>query len=600
MFFERHFSYIKMVLFREKTHMKETLNKLLKYPRPLFRRESFISLDGEWDFLLERSGAGEREPRYKEFPKDHLKIKVPFAYQSPASGINDKSRCDEVWYQKDFVSPHKRNERVILHIGAADYETYLYVNEKLVGKHLGGYTAFSFDITDYLKDDKAHIAICCLDSYNIYQPRGKQKWKNENFECWYQEITGIWKSVWVEVVPYVYLLNAKMTPNKEGAIDIELDVNDEKYQGFADISIKFKDKHLVKERANFSFGHACAHILIKEIHYWDLENPNLYDVIFELSSGDIVKSQFGYRFIETDKGQIYLNGEPCFMRLTLEQGYYPAGIYTFKDIKEMIDEVNLIKDCGFNGLRMHQKVEDERFYYLCDLMGLIVWSEMPSCYGFNDHSIENNKREWQEILKEHYNHPSILVWTPCNESWGVPGIRHTKEQQQFLVDLYDMTKAYDKTRLVVSNDGWSHCKTDLITLHNYIQEPERFKEEFIDILMDIVKKNKPLYKDQGYVPFADGYKYEGQPILIDEFCGIGFNVDEVNNGWGYGNKVKGVEEFLDRYNGLVKLASDCPLLAGWCMTQISDVYQEVNGLVTFERKEKFPLDELMKINRQKS
>ena len=569
----------------------------LSYPRPLFKRANFINLNGEWDFLLEESDVGERNPRYKEFPKEHLKIKVPFCYQCEESGINNKKRVDTVWYQKDVLFARSKNERVILHFDAADYLTYVYVNEKLVGTHKGGYTSFEFDITDYLIDNKAHIAVRCDDSYDLHQPRGKQKWKPENFGCWYQEVTGIWKSVWAEIVPETYIKNFKMTPVKNGAVNVKIAFN-RPIQDTLLCEILSGNKIVSSSEHSINGDSFEFNQLLNEIHYWSLEDPYLYSVRFTLSSGDQVNSIFGYRFIETKNGEILLNGNPLFMRLTLEQGYYKEGIYTFKDEQQILDEIYYIKSAGFNGLRMHQKVEDDRFYYLCDVMGLVVWSEMPSAYDFDEVMVENTKREWEEIVNQHYNHPSILVWTPCNESWGVPGIRKNKEQHQFLIDMYDLTKKLDSSRLVVSNDGWQHCKTDLVTLHNYIQEPDKFKKEFIDQLMEIVLTNEAIYHDGGFAPFAEGFKYEGQPILIDEFCGIGFNIDSVQDGWGYGDQVKNEKEFLNRYNELIKLATNCKVNAGWCMTQITDVYQEVNGLFTFDRRSKFDLKEVHKINTQ--
>lgn len=570
----------------------------LSYPRPLCRRDSFINLNGEWNFVFEEGGAGEREPFQKAFPKDCLKINVPYCYQSKLSGINDQRRCDTIWYHKDVQFDRKDNQRVILHFDASDYLTYVFVNSKLVGTHKGGYASFEFDITDFLINNSASITVRCDDTYNIRQPRGKQKWKDKNFGCWYQEVSGIWKSVWAEVVEDAYIQRVRFTPKKGGVAQVELTTNKVEKDLTANIVFFLHGNVVAKKSAKLQQNVTNVDVLLDEVEYWSLEKPTLYEVKISLSTGDEITSQFGYRFISTKQGKIYLNDEELFMRLTLEQGYYPDGIYTFKDEKEIVDEIKLIKDAGFNGLRMHQKVEDDRFYYMCDVEGLLVWSEMPSCYEFDDEMVENVTREWQEVIAQHYNHPSILVWTPCNESWGVPGIVHNKEQHEFLDSIYDLTKKYDPTRLVVSNDGWEHCMTDLLTLHNYIQEPERYKEEFIDILEDIVINNKKLYKDQNFVPFADGYSYQGQPILIDEFCGIGFNVDKVDDGWGYGNQVKSVEEFYKRYGELVRLTSECKLVAGWCMTQISDVYQEVNGLVTLDRRQKFDLKVINKLNTQ--
>lgn len=571
----------------------------LSYPRPLLKRKSFIDLNGEWDFLLEEFEVGEREPRFKRFPQEHLKIKVPFCYQSEESGINIQKRVDTVWYQRDCTFDKKENERVILHFEAADFLTYVYVNEQLVGTHKGGYASFEFDITDYLIDNKAHIVVRCDDSYDIHQPRGKQKWKKENFGCWYQEVTGIWRPVWAEIVPEHYIKSFKLTPNKDESIDVDINFNKNIVNDELICEVYYEGQLVGLGKHDLNHDSLSFNVKLDEIHYWEVDDPKLYQVKFKLHSGDEVETIFGYRFISTKDGEILLNDSPIFMRLTLEQGYYKEGIYTFKDETQMIEEINLIRACGFNGLRMHQKVEDDRFYYLCDLLGLIAWCEMPSAYDFDDVMVSNFFNEWKEVVEQHYNHPSIFVWTPFNESWGIPGIRRNKEQHQFLIDAYDLTKKLDPTRLVVSNDGWQHVKTDLVTLHNYIQEPEKFKTEFIDQIKDIVVNNKAIYHDDGFAPFSEGYHYEGQPILIDEFCGIGFNVDEVKDGWGYGDQVKDCEQFLKRYNELIKLATNCKENAGWCMTQISDVYQEVNGLLTFDRRSKFDLEKIYKINTQK-
>ena len=569
----------------------------LTYPRPLCKRSSFIDLNGEWDFLLESSDVGEREPRYKEFPKEHLKIKVPFCYQAPESGINIQKRYDTVWYQKDISFDRKQNERVIFHVDAADYRTRLYVNGKLVGEHLGGYTSFSFDITDYLNNNFAHIAIRCDDSYNLHQPRGKQKWRDEPFGCWYQEVTGIWKSVWAEIVNDVYIERFKLTPNKNESVDLDLFLNKGTNENLS-VNVSFLRKNVGRLVQKINGKHIKVNIPLKEIHYWDVDNPNIYDVDINLGSGDKINTLFGYRFIETKNGHIYLNNKELYMRLCLEQGYYKEGIYTFKDNNQLSNEVKIIKDSGFNGLRMHQKVEDDRFYYLCDLLGLIVWSELPSPYDFDEDTRENVIREWKEVLWQHYNHPSILVWTPINESWGVPGISHNKEQQDFVVELYQLTKRFDKTRLVVSNDGWEHCVTDIVTLHNYMQDPEAFKAFLIDNVMDIVENNKNIDKMNEFIPWADNYGYKGQPIMIDEFCGIGFNVTDTNDGWGYGSQVKETEAFLDRYSKLIKAVESSKDIAGWCMTQITDVYQEINGLFTMDRKPKAPIKDIYKANNQ--
>ena len=343
------------------------INVDLSYPRPLCRRKSFIDLNGEWDFYLEDYDVGEKLPRYKSFPKNHLKINVPFCYQSELSGINISTRYDTVWYHRQVKFNCKDNQRVILHIGACDYKTSVYVNSILVGTHLGGYTAFNFDITHALINNVADIVIRVDDSYDVHQPRGKQKWRNENFGCWYQEVTGIWKPVWAEIVEDTYIKSVKLTPNENSLIEAELNLN-KTYSGKLVVEVMFDNRVVCSETFEIDGVNIFLNIPLTELHFWSIEEPNCYIVRFKLPNGEQIETLFGYRFINTSNGQILLNGKPIFMRLTLEQGYYKEGIYTFKDETQMIDEIRLIRDSGFNGLRLHQKVEDERFYYLCDIL----------------------------------------------------------------------------------------------------------------------------------------------------------------------------------------------------------------------------------------
>lgn len=579
--------------------MEIDLNKL-KHPNPLFAREGFIDLNGEWDFLFEQADVGIRAPRYKEFPQGSLKINVPYCYQSELSGINSQDQCETVWYQKDVRFDFEKGRRVLLHFEGSDYRTRVYVNSHLVGEHKGGYTSFCFDITDYLEEGFAHIAVRCDDAYDLHQPRGKQKWRKEPFACWYQEVTGIWKSVYAEIVSPVYVKDFKLTPKEGGIAEIEVALS-EQVEKEVEVSFCLGGKEVGLAKGKAKAGLFKGEAKLGEIAYWNIDSPSLYEVkirvLEEKGIADEVSTIFGYRFIEAKDGKILLNGKPLFMRLTLEQGYYPKGIYTFENVDEMIKEAKLIQDLGFNGLRMHQKIEDQRFYYLCDLLGLIVWCEFPSCYDFDEDSVSSVTREWNEVLRQNYNHPSILVWVPCNESWGLPDLSKDKDQQRFLCGLYDLTKAFDPMRLVVSNDGWEHVKSDLVTLHNYAQDPKQFKE-YCDRVMEIVKNNESPELGGLYKTFANGFHYEGQPILFDEFCGIGFDLEKNEEAWGYGEEAEGEEEFLNRYSSLIKTASECPYLAGWCMTQLSDVYQEKNGLVTFARTPKADVKKLKSINEQ--
>lgn len=584
--------------------MKKNID--LSYPRPLLKRKNnFISLNGKWNFVFDDDNSGEIKGFYNEFPSNSLTINVPYAYQSKLSGINTQVRHDIIWYNK-FVSFDERQlkgNRVILHFEGSDYHTKVFVNKFLVAEHKGGYTRFSADITDALYKNGANIVVECIDTYDTHQPRGKQKYKDEAWGCWYQEINGIWKDVWLEIVKPVHINGLKLTANEnKKAIDAIVSIKEISKSLRLVSEVYFKDQLVSKTEKNINHGDMNVQLpLGNDVHRWDVFEPNLYDVKFTIldkedSIIDEVFSEFGFRTIEVKNRDILLNNKKLFMRLALEQGYYIDGIYTFKDEQEMLDEIKWIKDLGFNGIRMHQKVEDERFYYLCDKEGLIVFCEMPSPYDFDDSTILNMKREWNEVIRQFYNHPAILVWTPINESWGVPEISTNVAQQEFAKDIYHLTKYYDKTRLVISNDGWEHCVGDIITIHNYAQDPKVFKD-LCDNLLDIVTENGRIDQMNTRVSFAKGYSYSGQPILIDEFCGIGYDVKNTKDGWGYGSSTKSEQEFVNRYAAIVDAAQHCKHIAGWCMTQLTDVYIEVNGLLTMERKPKADPELLAKINK---
>ncbi len=573
----------------------------LLYPRPLLKRDSFLSLAGEWIFAFDDEKIGEANNYQSGLFQDPLTIRVPYCYQSELSGIHSAAKHEVIWYQKEVVFQKKEieNKRILLHFDSCDYQSKVFVNGHFVGEHFGGYTRFGFDITDYVESEKANIVLESIDTYDTHQPRGKQKWQNEPWGCWYQEVNGIWKSVWLEFVDPIHVKRQKITPDaKTGCFDIETDVSETANAVL--LTEVYLDGKLVGESEKPLTEKVIRQsVPLREIVCWDVDHPVLYEVRAKIKEGskvvDEVSTPTGFRTIEAKNGKILINGKPAFLRLALEQGYFIKGIYTFEDDQELLNEIEWIKKLGFNGVRMHQKVEDERFYYLCDLYGIYVWCEMPSCYDFNEKTVENTNREWKEVVEQHVNHPSIIVWVPINESWGVPGIRKEKEQQDFINGLYRWTKAYDPSRLVVSNDGWEHCQTDLVTLHNYVQDPARFAY-FTENALEIVKSNGRIDDMNEFIPFADGYHYEGQPILFDEFCGIGFNLQETEKGWGYGNSTTSKEQFFQRYKGLINDAFASPNLAGWCMTQLTDVYIEVNGLLTMDRKPKCDVLALKAVN----
>ena len=580
------------------------------YPRPQMVRDSWRSLNGEWEFRFDDDGQGARHRWYENFQSE-MKIQVPFSYETRLSGIKTEKEHFCIWYARnlEFSKSELVRKRVLLHFEGCDYLTSVWINGKKVGDHKGGYTRFSFDITDYLTEEN-RIVVRVEDSFDEQQLRGKQRWRTESFRCWYVQTTGIWKSVWMETVDEVHISSLKLTPDiKERALKIDLDVEtgaSEEYKNIrAEVQIAFREK-LINTIA-FPIGryHTTVQIDVTDIdedtelngiHLWSPDQPNLYDFKILLYHGtrlcDEVGSYFGMREITTYHGNVLLNEEPIYQRLILDQGYWSDSGLTPHSEEAIIEDITKTKELGFNGARKHQKIEDERYYYWCDVLGLLVWCEIPSAYRFGDRTVHNCMREISEIVEQHYNHPSVIVWTVFNESWGVNEIRTDRQQQHFTEAAYHMIKSLDKLRLVVSNDGWEHTVSDIITLHDYEEDTEVFLERYDGNPEKILEGG--IYHNLIKSAFAENYHYSGQPIMISEYGGIAFRNEQT--GWGYGNKVQTADEFITRYENITSAIKKLPYLCGYCYTQLTDVYQEINGLMDAERNFKVAPEIIRSIN----
>lgn len=578
---------------------KDVFTEVESYPRPNFKRNLWINLNGEWDFEFDNDNIGEKEKWYKEHKFSH-KILVPFCYQSGLSGIGDKSIHDIIWYKKEFILPKSfNNKRVLLNFDSVDYYAKVWVNGQFVGSHKGGYVSFNFDITDQLIEGNNEVVVRVVDySFDCSQTRGKQSWKLENFGCWYTRVSGIWKTVWLEAVDEVYIDRVKMTPDIDnGQLYIEAYLINFDKDLIFEVEIlnngkliKKQDVGISEKIISFSVN-LNSEIMQHKINYWTPDEPNLYDIIFTLKNNnkifDKVKSYFGMRKISISNGKILLNNNTLYQKLILDQGYYDEGLLTPLSEQIYISDIKKIKSMGFNGIRIHQKIEDSRFLYWCDKLGLLVWAEMPSTYEFNDVAIENIMREWKDAIEKQYNHPSIIVWTLLNESWGVPELYSNSKQQSLANALYYMVKAYDHSRLVISNDGWEHTISDIITIHDYVEDGEEFRKLYSD--KEKVINGEFTIANQKKI-FAKGYKYKGQPIIISEYGGIAFSKAD---GWGYGNKVETEDEFIERFKKITHAIMDMDYVCGFCYTQLTDVEQEKNGLM-YENHEMKILPEKIK------
>lgn len=576
------------------------------YPRPQLVREEWENLNGEWDFRFDDALEGENGKWFEQLGADR-KITVPFTFETKASGIGDETFHPCVWYERSVTVPDEAaGKRILLHFQAVDYAATLWVNGRRIGTHEGGYAAFSFDITEAVEPGRENrITVRAMDSNSCMQPRGKQRWMKDSFGCWYVQTTGIWQTVWMEYVNPIHIRRVKITPELErgsASFCYELGNTGLRYDGLTLQTIIRFDGKLIRssetsvERSTVTVDVSVVNEAAGEwkIKPWHPDHPNLYDVEMILKQDgqpiDTVYSYFGMRSIRIVGDQILLNHTPLYQRLLLDQGYWSETHLTPPSEEALLEDIDKTLALGFNGVRKHQKLEDPRYLYWCDRKGLLVWSEMPSTYEFGDDAVERFTNEWMAVVRQYYNHPSIITWVPFNESWGISEVFTDRMQQQFTESIYHLTKAFDPMRPVIVNDGWEHTVSDIITLHDYEELGAMLEERYRDkdaLLGNAFAHNKHRY------PFAQGYGYRGQPVIISEYGGIAFTSEE---GWGYGNQVRSEEEFLKRYEGITKAIKNLPYVCGFCYTQITDVQQEVNGLLTIERKPKVNMDSIRSIN----
>lgn len=584
------------------------------YPRPQFVRKDWENLNGTWDFAFDDANEGEREGWFRDF-RGTLQIQVPFTYETKLSTIQDEKRHDNIWYRRRIQVDGAKlaGHRLLIHFEGSDFHTKLWVNGQYAGDHKGGYARFSFDITELVKDGGNELVVKVEDSFDVRQPRGKQRWADENFGCWYVQTTGIWKTVWTEYVPEVRLEQVKMTPNlHDAALELEYEVDAPEceldghllvaatvtYQGTL-ISKTVTSVTAPSIRVKADVFYKGGNGLEWGICSWSPEAPNLYDITFEvIREGEVldtVGSYFAMREIRIDGPNILLNGRPLYQRLIPDQGYWKDSHLTPPSEEALIEDIDKIHALGYNGLRKHQKIEDERFLYWCDVKGMLVWSEMAATYQYTDYAVQEFAREWAEIVRQNYNHPCIITWTPMNESWGMPQVETDRTQQHFTEMVYHLTKSLDKYRPVIVNDGWEHTVSDIVTLHDYEEVGEILRKRYIDYQKEIFKTE--VYHSSHKSAMANGYEYKGQPIIISEYGGIAFNNDD--SGWGYGNKVNTKEEFIRRFDEITTAVKEIPYCCGFCYTQVSDVQQEINGLMDMERNFKIDPEIIREINERR-
>ena len=571
-----------------------------EYPRPQFVRTDWTNLNGEWDFLVDSACSGQEKEFFKRSSLGQ-KITVPFCPESELSGIGNRDFMPCVWYRRDIeIPPEADGKRTILHFGAVDYHAIVYVNGEKVTEHKGGYTPFSADITDHLKSDGNYITLCAYDDVrSCNQPSGKQSQQLNSFGCSYTRTTGIWQTVWMEYVNAAHIESIRMTTDIDTpSVTVGVKVSAAALGATVSLNALWDGK---------SVGSACAKLFspyteftipLSETHLWDVGCGNLYDLDISLGDGnsvlDNVSSYFGLRSVAMDGKKFRLNGKTVFGRWVLDQGFYPDGIYTAPSDEAMKNDILYSLQLGFNGARMHEKVFEPRYIYWADRLGYLVWGEHAN-WGLNitePGQIRHFLPEWLEAMQRDFNHPSIIGWCPFNETWNGAG---NLQCGDILSMVYHVTKFADPTRPVIDTSGYVHVVTDIYDVHDYEQDTKKFAENYAHI-------DEGILNDQTqYLPKLQGcQKYYGNlPVFVSEYGGARWAPDD-GEGWGYGNSPRSAEEFVARYKGLTDALLDNENIMGFCYTQLYDVEQEKNGLMTYDRKFKFDPGIFRKINERKA
>lgn len=573
-----------------------------EHPYPQFQRQKWMNLNGEWAFAFDFGESGMERGMYRADPEAlasfDRRIQVPFCPESSLSGIGYVDFIRAAWYRRSVTLQRSQLQgRVLLHFGAVDYESRVFVNGQEAGMHRGGYSSFCFDITGLVYEGENVLTVYVRDDVRSgLQPKGKQAGTYFSRRCDYTRTTGIWQTVWMEFVPDCYLKSVRYYPDLE------------KQCFFMDI--KVRGSGILKVFA-FYEGRSCGEVTakvcgennrlclpLKERHLWECGRGRLYKICLTLTEekesaqpADRVFSYAGLRQVRLDGYRFLLNEKPVFLRMVLDQGFYRKGIYTAPSDQALQEDICLAMDAGFNGARLHQKIFEPRFLYHCDRAGYLVWGEHGN-WGLdlsNPESFLNFMPEWLEAMERDFNHPAIIGWCPFNETRDYCGRR---QDDRILSGIYHLTKAMDDTRPCIDTSGHYHVVTDIFDVHNYEQNVEKFAACYRD------------FASGG--PFVDSragrqqYK-EGLPLFVSEYGGIKWNPGGgPANGWGYGDGPATQEEFIARYRGLTDVLLDNPRIMGFCYTQLYDIEQETNGLYDYDRRPKFDMDIFKEINSRKA
>ena len=594
------------------------------HPRPTLTRERWTDLTGTWGFAHDDADLGCDQGWHDRSDVFDRTIVVPFPPESPASGIGDTGFHPVVWYRRTFRTEEaglQPGERLLLHFGAVDYRASVWVNGTLVVTHEGGHTPFTADVTAALRPDGEQVVVVRAEDLpqDLTQPRGKQDWQERPHEIWYERTTGIWQPVWLEPVPAVRIDQVSWTPDLSRSVlrvRVSLAGSAARTQPLR-VGLRLTlhgevvadDVYAVTGgvlQRDLPLDGARIHFDV-ERYLWTPEHPNLLQAELTLLGRaedapgeqvlDSVASYCGLRSISAKGGRFLLNGRAYVLRMVLAQNYWPQSHLAAPSPEALRREVELVKELGFNGVRIHQKVEDPRFLSWCDRIGVVAWGEMPSPLDFDPVTVQRLASEWGEVLVRDGSSPALVAWVPFNESWGIPNMEDDQRQRDAVRAFYHLTRALDPTRPVIGNDGWEHLVSDVFGVHDYSSTGEVLRERYgsLEALERTLGQVQPNYRSLT----LPGVARAGQPLMVTEFGGITYDPDDQDYWNGYG-AVSSAEDLLARYEELVAALLASPVVAGFCYTQLTDTGQERNGLLDDQRRPKVDVERIAAVNQLRS
>lgn len=597
-----------------------------EHPRPQLHRPTWLNLNGPWGFEIDRSDTGiERGLLDRDLTGE---ITVPFAPESVLSGVEDTDFLEAVWYRREITIPTGwEGLRPILRFGAVDHDATVWVNGQEVARHRGGFTPFSADLSGIASaGETVTVVVRARDPRDAVQARGKQSTWFHSTHCQYTRTTGIWQTVWLEGVPEAEIRHLRILPQLgTGSFSVEASLRQNPRGSRLRVELGVPGGEVIataEVRADLDLAPQLV-VTIPEgkVRQWAPLAPELYTVRVVLTDAegvelDAVSSYAGLRSTSLEGQQFRINGERIFQRLVLDQGYWRDSLMTAPTDAAIVQDIRLALEAGFNGARLHQKVFEERMLFWADLHGYLTWGEFGDWgvsgqgpLGHNQKPTASFIAQWVEAVRRDINHPSIVGWCPLNETHQV-----LHDEITVLDDvthaMYDATKLADPSRPVVDASGYSHRVrgADIYDSHSYEQDPERFRAEQAGLADGNPQVNR-IHLEPNTKPHADGafsVPYAGQPFFVSEYGGIWWNEAEARAAeeaaqatgndqavsWGYGDRVRSEEELYERFEGLTRVLLEDELMFAYCYTQLTDVFQEKNGVVDFDRGRKLDLARL--------